>query len=229
MRKILFFLAFALLSCNALFSQDDFYRPSNLKDRDNPFRIAAGVKVGGGLAMATDPTVVTTNYPTGYDIDFKNRFAFQVGAVANMHFGRRQDSSPGGTGWLGAQAEVLYGIRTIGTEKGTTLKMHCLEIPVLFQVYPIPALAIEVGPTFTKTLKCTPDQLQLDDIALNTGKLSGSDIMLTAGIAYKTPINLMVDFRYDIGLFTLAGNLESKVSSAMVSVAYLFNIGNKSN
>lgn len=229
MFKKLFFIAFALLSCNALFSQDDFYRPSNLKDRDNSFRIAAGVKVGGGMAMATDPTVVTTAYPMGYAIDFKNRLAFQAGAVANVHFGRRQDSSPGGTGWFGAQAEVLYGIRTIGTEKKISVTMHCLEIPVLFQVYPIPALAIEVGPTFTKILKCTPDQLQLDDISINTGKLSGSDIMLTAGVAYKTPINLMVDFRYNIGLFTLAGNLESKVSTVMVSVAYLFNIGNKSN
>ena len=229
MRKMLFFLAFALLSCNALFSQDDFYRPGNLKDRDNSFRIAAGVKVGVGMAMATDPTVVTASHPTGYAIDFKNKLAFQTGAVANVHFGRRQDSSPGGTGWFGAQAEVLYGIRTIGTEKGTTLKMHCLEIPVLFQVYPIPALAIEVGPTFTKILKCTPDQLQLDDIALNTGRMSSSDVMLTVGVAYKIPINLMVDFRYNIGLFPLAGNIDSKISSAMASVVYLFSFGNKSN
>lgn len=225
MSKKLFFLAFALLTCNALFSQDPF----NLDDsnnRDKPFRIAAGVKVGGGLATATDPTVITTAYPAGYTIDFKNGLALQAGAVGNIHFGRREkDISPGGTGWTGLQAEVLYGYRSIGTENGS-LGMHCIEIPVLFQVYPITALAIEAGATFVSVLKCSPESLQFNGFSLNTGQFVGSnDIMISAGVSYKIPAGLMFGIRYNLGTSSLAGNFDSKVSSLMASFAYLFTFG----
>ena len=52
--------------------------------------------------------------------------------------------------------------------------------------------------------------------------------MITAGLAYKTSINesssLMIDARYNLGMSPLAGNLDTKISSMMLSFAYLFNI-----
>lgn len=216
MCKKLFFLAFALLLCNVLFSQDPI--PTVGSNRDKSFRISAGIKVGGGMVVPTDPT--TTNYP----IDFKNGPAFQSGAVGNIHFGRRTDSSPGGTGWLGIQAEVLYGYRSIGTEQAP-LTMHCVEIPVLLQVYPIPNLAINMGTTFVRTLKCSPEWLQFDNFVLNTSQLAGnSDVMLTFGASYWILEGLLIDFRYNLGTSAMAGNFDSKVSSLTASIAYVFNI-----
>ena len=218
MHKKLLLITLALLSCHALLAQEEWSWVGSTQDKS--YRLELGPKIGAGLAIATQPT--------NFSSSFNNGLAYQLGLSTNMHFGRRYPTSPGGTGWFGLEAEVLYGNRNLGVEgKETTLSMHCLEIPLLIQLYPIPSLAIEVGSTFTKILKCSPEQLQLNNVVLNTGKLSGSDVMLTAGIAYKTSINLMLDMRYNLGFSALAGNLDSKVSTAMLSVSYLFGLGKK--
>ena len=215
MYKRLLFIVLALLSCQILFAQEEWNWTGSTQDKS--YRFELGPKVGAGLAMATNPT--------HYSFSFKGGLAYQLGLSANMHFGRRYPSSPGGTGLFGIEAELLYGGRKLGIDgTKTSMTMHCLEVPVLVQFYPIPSLAIEVGPTFTKILKCAPEQLQLEEVVLNTGKLSSSDVMLTVGVAYKSPINLMVDLRYNLGLIPLAGNLDSKVSTAMVSVVYEFKL-----
>ena len=215
MHKKLLLIAFALLTCHALLAQEEWNWFGSTQDKSNRFEL--GPKIGAGLAIATQPT--------NFSSSFSNGLAYQLGLSANMHFGRRYSTSPGGTGWFGLEAEVLYCGRNLSIEgKGTTLSMHCLEIPLLVQFYPIPSLAINAGPTFTKILKCSPEQLQLDDVVLNTGQLSGSDVMLTAGVAYKTPINLMLDLRYNLGFSALAGNMDSKVSTAMISIVYAFKL-----
>ena len=217
MHKKLLLIALALLSCQALLAQEEWSWVGSTQDKS--YRLEIGPKIGAGLTIATQPTKFTSS--------FKNGLAYQLGLSTNMHFGRRYSTSPGGTGWFGVEAEVLYGGRNLGVEvKGASLSMHCLEIPLLLQFYPTPSLAIEAGPTFTKILKCTPEQLQLEDVVLNTGQLSGSDVMLTAGVAYKTPVNLMVDARYNLGFSPLAGNLDSKISTFMVSIVYVFKIVN---
>ncbi len=220
MRKKLLFIVLALLSCQALFAQEEWDWGGSTQDKS--FRFEIGPKVGAGLTIATQPT--------NYNFSFNSGLAYQFGLSANMHLGRRYSTSPGGTGWLGLEAEVMYGIRKLGIEgMETTMAMQCIEMPILAQFYPMPSLAIEVGPTITKILKCGPEWLQLENVVLNTGQLSSSDIMLTIGIVYKTPINLMLDIRYNQGFVALAGNFDSKVSTAMVSVVYLFGFGKNSN
>ena len=220
MYKRVLVIALALLSCQILFAQEEEWNWTG-STQDKPYRLELGPKVGAGLAMATKPT--------NYNFNFNNGLAYQVGLSANMHFGRRYSTSPGGTGWFGLEAEILYGGRMLGIEDTkANMTMHCLEVPLLIQFYPTPSLAIEAGPTITKIIKCSPEELQLENVVLNTGQLSSSDVMLTFGIAYKTPLHLMVDLRYNMGLFALAGNLDSKVSTAMVSLVYLFGFGDDS-
>ena len=220
MRKKLLFITLALLSCQALFAQEEWDWGGSVQDKS--YRFELGPKVGAGLTVTTQPT--------NYSFSFNSGLVYQFGLSTNMHLGRRYSTSPGGTGWFGIEAEVLYGIRKLGI-KGmeTTMTMQCIEVPILAQFYPMPSLAIEVGPTITKILKCSPEWLQLENIVLNTGQLSSSDIMLTAGIAYKTPIHLMFDLRYNLGFAPLAGNFDSKVSTATVSVVYLFGFVKSSN
>lgn len=220
MRKKLLFIVLTLLSYQALFAQEEWDWGGSTQDKF--FRFEIGPKIGAGLTIATQPT--------NYNILFNSGLAYQFGLSANIHLGRRYSTSPGGTGWFGIEAEVVYGIRKLGIESmESTVTMQCIEVPLLAQFYPMPSLAIEVGPTFTKILKCSPEWLQLENVVLNTGQLSSSDIMLTAGISYKTPINLMFDLRYNLGFVALAGNVDSKVSTAMVSVVYLFGFGKNSN
>lgn len=219
MQKKLCLMVLILLVCNALFAQEENWNWNDdpIMNRDKSYRIEIGPKVGIGMALGTNPTV--------FDLDIQNGMAYHFGASANIHFGRRRTQSPGGTGLFGIEAEALYGIRSIGTQAGR-MTMRCMEFPLLVQFYPIPSLAIEAGPTFVKTMKCTPDQLQFESIVLNTGLLSGSDVMLTFGACYKAPFKLMIDFRYNLGTSNLAGNFDTKVSSLIFSIAYLFSLIN---
>jgi hypothetical protein len=222
MRRNLLLLVFALMSCNALLAQDEFIiRPDTPTSRDKSSRFGIGPKIGAGLAMVTDPTSL------GYDFDLQNGLTLQGGVVANLHFGRRLPQSPGGTGWIGAQAEVLYGLRTLGTDQ-QHLTMHCVEVPVLLQVFPLSSLDIEVGATFVKLLKCSPDMLQLGAHTVNVGQLAGAnDVMLSFGASYKIPAGIMFDFRYNLSTSSLAGDFDSKVSSFTASIAYLITFGKK--
>lgn len=232
MYKKLLLIAFALLSCNILFSQDQWDWNDTPTSHDRSYSIAIGPKAGIGIAMGTDGTFMTSD-STSYGFDFTSGIAYQIGASANIHFGRRNPQSPGGTGWLGVEAELLYSSRNIKAKDGN-LRMHCLEIPILVEIYPIPSLAIEIGPTFVSILKCSPEQLYFDDIEPNTiavgvpqiGQITGSDLMLTFGINYKLPMGLAFDARYNLGNKALAGNFDCKISSLMVSVSYLFSLVN---
>ena len=211
MRKHLLLVLFAVLCCSGLFAQEC--------EDDRPYRIALGPKVGIGLDMGSHSTI--------QNLDFGMGFGYQVGAVFNAHFGRRYEMSCGGTGWLGLQLEAMYGGRNIKLGS-TSLGTSCLEVPVLAQLYVIPDLAIEVGATMVKVFSGSPDQLTYEGATYGTGEIKGSDVMITAGLAYKTRLNpgssLMIDARYNLGMSPLAGNFDTKVSSVMLSFVYLFNI-----
>ena len=211
MRKHLLFVLFTVLCCGGLFAQEC--------EDDRPYRIAFGPKVGVGLDMGSHSKHENLNFGMG--------FGYQVGAVFNAHFGRRYEMSCGGTGWFGLQVEAMYGGRNIKLGS-TSLGTSCLEVPVLAQLYVIPNLALEAGVTMVKVFGASPDQLYHEGTTYGTGEIKGSDVMITAGLAYKIPINssssLLLDARYNMGMSPLAGNFDTKVSSIMFSVVYLFNI-----
>lgn len=211
MRKHLLFVMLAVLCCSSLFAQEC--------EDDRPYRIALGPKVGIGLDMGS--------HSKQENLDFGMGFGYQVGAVFNVHFGRRYEMSCGGTGWFGLQVEAMYGGRNIKLGS-TSLGTSCLEVPILAQLYVLPNLAIEAGATMVKVFGASPDQLNYQGVTYGTGEIKGSDVMITAGLAYKTSINtsssLMMDVRYNLGMSPLAGNFDTKVSSLMFSFVYLFNI-----
>lgn len=212
MRKHLLLLLLAALCCNGLFAQEEC-------EDDRPLRIAIGPKVGVGLDMGSHSNLE--------NLDFGMGFGYQVGAAFNAHFGRRYELSCGGTGWLGLQVEAMYGGRNIKLGS-SNLSTSCVEVPVLVQLYFTPSVAIQAGATAVMILKGSPDELYYEGATYGTGEIKGKDVMATVGLAYKARLNekssLLIDARYNMGMSPLAGNFDTKVSSVMVSLAYLFNI-----
>lgn len=212
MRKHLMLILLAALCCNGLFAQEEC-------EDDRPYRLAIGPKVGIGMGMGSHSNLE--------NLDFGMGLGYQVGAAFNAHFGRRYELSCGGTGWFGLQIEAMYGSRNIklGAEK---LGTSCLEVPVLAQLYFTPGFALQAGATAVFVLKGTPNELYYEGVTYGTGKIKGSDVMITAGLAYKARFNgnsaLLIDARYNVGMSNLAGNFDTKVSSVMLSLSYLFNI-----
>ena len=152
---------------------------------------------------------------------------YQFGAAFNAHFGRRTEMSCGGTGWFGLQIEAMYSSRNIKLGS-TSFGTSCVEVPVLAQLYFTPSFALQAGATPVFVLKATPDELHFEGATYGTGEIKGSDVMITAGLAYKARLNgnsaLLIDARYNLGMSNLAGNFDTKVSSVMLSLSYLFNI-----
>ncbi len=208
MRKLLLITLLAAFCCEGLFAQgSDGY--------DRPNRIAIGPKVGVGMDMGSHSNV--------QNLDFGMGLGYQAGAVLNAHFGRRYSSSDGGTGWLGVELEAMYGGRMIKLGS-SNLKMSCIEVPVLAQLYVVPTFAVEAGATLVKVLGVSPESIVHDGATYHVGGIKGSDVMLTAGLCYKHSSTYMIDARYNLGMSPLAGNFDTKVSSFMVSFSYLFNV-----
>ena len=206
MRKHLLLVLLAVMCCSGLFAQEP---------DDRPYRIAFGPKAGVGLDFGS--------HSTQQNLDFGMGIGYQVGAAFNAHFGRRYELSQGGTGWFALQLEAMYGGRNIklGSEK---LGTSCLEVPILAQLYVVPEIALEAGATMVKVFGGSPAELHYDGATYGTGEIKGADVMLTVGAAYKSHSGLMLDLRYNMGMSPLAGNFDTKVSSVMFSIAYLFNI-----
>lgn len=211
MRKHLLFLLLTALCCNGLFAQDC--------EDDRPYRIAIGPKVGLGMDMGSHSKLE--------NLDFQMGLGYQFGGAFHAHFGRRSELSCGGTGLLGVQIEAMYGGRSVKLDDAT-LTTNCIEVPMLAQLYFTPNVAMLAGVTAVKIVGTTPSQLHYQGATYGTGVIKGGDVMITAGLAYKTSINesssLMIDARYNLGMSPLAGNFDTKISSMMLSFAYLFNI-----
>ena len=203
----------SLLFCNFLFSQqvdDEFQIP----DIPKSYTLSVAPSVGIGMAQATNAS--SYNH-------LHSGVAFQLGMNCNIHFGHRYESSLAGTGVFGLGMGMAYECRKPKTEYGT-ITMHCVEIPVLCHYYPVASLAsefaLEAGMTLVKVIKCTPDQIQFSNTIYQVGQLKSADIMLTLGARYQTPYNIVFDLRYNLGTSPLAGNIDSKLSTMVLSLEY---------
>lgn len=214
MYKHLIITLFAVLFCKGLLAQTTGSSGFRLYERS--YKVSIGPKVGVGMAFGTPVPM--------YDYKASMGMSFQAGMAVNAHFGRRQglDSGRGGTGWFGMEAEALYSMRNLKLNE-TAVRMNCVEIPLLVQLYFIPEMCLETGLTMVKVLGFTPDIIQSDYALLHTGQIKGNDVMLTAGLCFKAG-GIMMDLRYNKGMSGLAGNLDAKVSSVILSVAYLIDI-----
>lgn len=146
-------------------------------------------------------------------------------------------------------------VKTIGTdENGKTnadLSVGYFEIPVFVQIYPfyksdaMNTFYIEGGPDFAGTMSRKPKTLTVDNLYGNYSsvtynidsdgsKLKGMDVRIMAGVGYDFAIKnanheisslIGINARYYLGMSTLAGNFNSKMSTLEVSLSWMFNIG----
>lgn len=218
MFKRLLIIAIVLSFCGITFGQqqqDSWIWPDkHIKDALF-LQIGLGGKIGVGFAMATNPAF--------FDFNLKGGLAYQIGGAVNVHVANHPLVKPHGIGRLGLEIEALYGSRSFNAGN-ESIVMKCLEIPMLLQFYITQGFQMEAGVTPVKVLSTSPDYLQTGNVVANVGNLKGDDVMISAGICYKTNFDLAIGLRYNLGISEWAENFHSKTSSAMVSVSYLFPI-----
>lgn len=215
MNKHFTFLLFLLFLSNLLSAQPPGVSGFRLYERN--YKISIGPTAGFGLSKGTSSQI--------YDYNPKLGLSYRIGLAVNGHFGRRHrfGFGGGGTGWVGFEAEALYGSR-IMKEGRTQVRVNCVEVPLLGQVYPISKLGFELGLTMVKVLSYTPELTPANNTFLYTGQIKAWDVMLSIGACYKLPIGLMFSARYNIGTSDFAGNFDTKESTAVVSLTYLIHV-----
>lgn len=180
-----------------------------------PFTVSVGVKGGVNYSFAGDPK--------GYDLGTKGAVGFQGGLAANIHFSDKKDYTPAGTGHFGVQLEALYSQRTLKTDI-EDIKMNCFAIPMLAQFYVTPSFTIEAGPTITGILSSSPKTMTQGLTTFGIGKFKCYDVMASVGVGYYHSSGVTASARFNFGNKNLAGNFETKISTAELSIGYLFNV-----
>jgi len=216
-RKVLLLASAIILALGAFAQSTSDEEFTTIK---RPLTIAVGAKCGANYAFAAEPKDMK--------LGMKGGVGFQGGLAVNLHFSDRQDYKPSGTGRWGVQLEGLYALRTLKTDIDD-IKMHCFEVPLLAQFYVSPSFTIELGPTFTGVLSTSPKVLSQGSVVsgfldMHIDKIKGFDVMASVGVGYYHNSGITASARFNLGTSDLAGNFQTKVSSAELSVGYLFTV-----
>lgn len=204
-----------------------------IKSKSYNYELSIGPRVGGGLALASDGDLKFTD---------GSGFGYDAGLGVNLRFGGKDSKGRAlnGQGLFGIGLELNYAGYSVKTVSDENLNLNYFEVPLLLQFYPafqtkqMKNLYIEVGPTFSALISKSPDEIKIDPLtSLITKDLKGGDIKGTIGVGYrisKSGANdgFYINLRYNHGFSNLAGNLPTKISSAELTIGYLFKcVGGK--
>lgn len=197
------------------------------------YELSIGPRIGGGLSMMSDGENLKISDGTG--------FGFDAGLGLNVRFGGKDSKGRAlnGQGLFGIGLELNYAQNSVKTKADKNLNLGYFEVPLLLQFYPafqtkqLKNLYIELGPTFSALVSKSPDELIYGNTTYVTKDLKGGDIKGTIGVGYRingTKANdgLYFNIRYNHGFSKLAGNFPAKISSAELTIGYLFKcVGGK--
>lgn len=186
---------------------------------DEP-KVSTRIGIVGGFNLSS-----ISSQSSSITSEFGMRPGFNVGVAANIRFCKRNERSSAKTGLLAFQPEVRYATMG-GNNPEYSIGTGYLMIPVMFQVYPIKNMYVEVGPEFALNLSHTPNNVAVGNYQLDLANLKANDIMLGVGIGY-TINGLSVGLRYNHGVSNMAENLLWKNYILQVNLGYAFSLGKK--
>jgi len=205
----------------------------SIKTKSYNYELSIGPRVGGGLTLMSDGDVKVSD---------GSGFGFDAGLGVNVRFGGKDSRGRAlnGQGLFGVGLELNYASYSAKTVADKNLNLGYFEVPVLLQFYPafqtkqLKNFYIELGPTFSALVSKSPKELKIDDYTTYvTGDLKGGDIKGTIGVGYRINRNgandgFYINLRYNQGFSKLTGNFPCKISSAELTIGYLFKcIGGK--
>ena len=222
-KKLIFALGLFLALSTSALAQVKVHRGTGSKGTEtvssknrhgSALSIKYGVKAGVNLSnMSNDMT---------FDPGFSMGTGFQVGALVNLHWGQRTESSLPGTGLWGLQPEILFSNQVIKSDGGD-VKLNYIKVPVMLKVYPLSRLSVEVGPEFSYLISASPESLNVDGATVKVEDCKGFNFGAGIGAAYEFNFGLMVGARYSMGFSDLGKNLKWKNNSNIqISAGWLF-------
>lgn len=211
------------------FSQDDDNQVMN----DGP-KVFLSVGPTAGATMGTFSLPSDAYYYSEY------RPGFTVGGFLNFRFLNRDIRSTAETGILAIQPEIRFtmigGNCRSNSEFDSNIGLGYVMVPVMFQVYPLANLYLEVGPAFgfnvsrtsdyVRFYKFNEDNLVEADIQYSLENLHANDITATFGVGYRFG-KLSIGARYYLGLSYLAKNMQWRNRWFELGISYSIPIEKK--
>lgn len=174
-----------------------------------------GLKAGVNLSNIS-------NGQANLDFSPSMNTGFHIGAVANLHFGYRNEGSPVGTGLFGLQPELLFSMQGFDVD-GEKVNFSYLTLPIMAKLYIVNGFNIEAGPYFGYMLSASPNSTVIDGTQIDISVLKGGfDVGAGVGLGYETKLGLTVGARYNIGFSDVAENIQWKNNVFAISVGWLF-------
>jgi hypothetical protein len=174
-----------------------------------------GVKAGLNLSSISNGES-DMNFSPGMKADF------MLGAMANFHFGSRDEGSPVGTGLFGLQPELLYSRQGFAVN-GEAVSFDYIALPVMAKLYVTKDFNIEAGPRFAYLFGTSPETTVVDGTQIALSEIEGGiDVGLAFGAEYETQWGLTIGARYTLGLSNMANNLMWKNSVISLSAGWFF-------
>lgn len=174
-----------------------------------------GPKFGVGYNLISEPS--------NLNIGLKGGVVCGGGLALNAHFGRKTPSSPGGTGLFGIQLEGTYISKSFSADN-TKMTVSGVDVPVLFQIYPVPVLSIEIGPAFEfYNIKSNTD-IASHGTRVDINGQGGVNTMLSVGIGLHLTKGFTADLRYNYGFSGINQSWPAKISSISLGIGWLFKV-----
>ena len=184
MKKFILVLIFILLSSTAVFSQGATVGKLVRHDAKN---LSFGLKAGLNMANLTNDDTLTT------------KVAFTAGAFGMLKLNPTTSIT----------LELLYSQQGCAAKdvrfEGQIVEgfsLNYLNIPILFNSYPIPGLALKAGiqPGFllSSSLDLSLEQIKTSINAKDVFK--SFDFSVPIGVSYELDMGLLFDFRFNIGV-----------------------------
>lgn len=179
------------------------------------FTFSIGPKAGGSYNFISEPS--------NLNVGLKGGIGYGGGLALNAHFGRKTPSSPGGTGLFGVQLEGTFNSKSFSSENAK-MTVSGVDVPILFQIYPIPVMCIEIGPAFEFYKIKSNAEIASHGTRVGIDGQSGVYTMLSVGIGLHLTKGFTMDLRYNYGLNGLNQSWPAKISSVSLGIGWLFKV-----
>lgn len=130
---------------------------------------------------------------------------------------------------LGIQPEILYSTRGAsfdGLNKDFTQDLTYLDFPIMFKLYSVAGLNLQVGPQFSVLLSADGETAVADPAVatrrIGKSDFKDSDVAFVFGAGWEVPFGLSLSARYILGLsdVTASNNSDSKNRMFQLAVGY---------
>lgn len=175
----------------------------------------------------------------GVDAEYtlNNRMGLQIGLqYSDQGFDVKYGSMAANNSYKNNYMSYLYGYGSsyynnyesyYSVSEDACMSLKYISVPLIAKFYIYPGVSINLGlqpaVNISSKLKYLGNSMNWNDIAGNGSKINTFDFSIPVGMSYETS-NLVLDFRYNIGVSKVISISEGKNWTAQISLGYKFDM-----